>query len=135
MERISLSIGSATTQSHSSSDPAFIAVSALFYLYLERALGKQYTDNIVAKLAAWIHLIFMNVGTVAAMGMLMFAGYIGGAAMLPVSLGGRGFKAAQAHEIIGPFVEPIGAAIFVILIGLISGGIGFLIVHRMKRGK
>ena len=60
-------------------------------------LGKQYKDNIVAKIAAWVHLIFMNIGTVAAMGMHMFAGYIGGAAMLPVSLGGRGFNAAQAH--------------------------------------
>ena len=67
-----------------------VAVSAFFYLYLERVLDKQYKDNIVAKIAAWIHLLFLNVGTAAAMGMLMFAGYAGGAAMLPVAIGGRG---------------------------------------------
>jgi putative flippase GtrA len=109
-----------------------IAVSALFYLYLEKVLGKQYKDSTVAKIAAWIHLLFLNVGTVAAMGMLMFVGYIGGAAMLPISIGGRGFNALQAHEILAPFVEPIAASIFIILIGVISGGIGFLIIHRKK---
>ncbi len=63
-----------------------VAVSALFYLYLERVLKKQYRDYRGAKVAAWIHLILMNIGTVAAMGMLMFAGYAGGAAMLPASV-------------------------------------------------
>ena len=84
------------------------------------------------EIAAWIHLLFLNVGTVAAMGMLMFAGYAGGAAMLPVAIGGRGFNAAQAHEILAPFVEPIAGAIFVILIGVISGGIGFLVIHKER---
>ncbi|MER5174628.1 MAG: hypothetical protein ABJB76_08510 [Candidatus Nitrosocosmicus sp.] len=109
-----------------------VAVSSLFYLYLERVLGKQYKDNTFAKIAAWIHLLFMNIGTVIAMSMLMFAGYVGGAAMLPVSIGGRGLNALQAHEIIGPFVEHIAGAILVILIGVISGGIGFLIINRKK---
>jgi hypothetical protein len=36
---------------------------------------------------AWIHLLLMNFGTAAAMGMLMYAGYIGGAAMLPENVG------------------------------------------------
>jgi len=109
-----------------------VAVSALFYLYLERVLEKHYKDSIIARVTAWIHLLFMNIGTVAAIGMLMFAGYIGGAAMLPVSIGGRGFNVLQAHEILAPFVEPIAASIFVILIGVISGAIGFLIIHRKK---
>jgi hypothetical protein len=60
----------------------------------------------------------------------MFAGYNGGAAMLPVAIGGKGLNAIQAHEILGPFVEPIAASILVILIGVISGGIGFLFIHR-----
>jgi hypothetical protein len=74
--------------------------------------------------------LFLNIGTVAAMGMRMFAGFAGGAAMLPVSIGGRGFDAIQAHQILAPFVEPIAAAIFIILVGVISGGIGFLVMHR-----
>jgi hypothetical protein len=109
-----------------------VAVSALFYLYLERVLKKQYKDYRGAKVAAWIHLIFMNIGTVAAMGMLMFAGYAGGAAMLPASVGGQGLNAGQAHEILAPFVEPIAAAILVLIFGIICGGIGFLLVHGKK---
>ncbi len=110
-----------------------VAVSALFYLYLERVLKKQYGDYRGAKVAAWIHLILMNLGTTAAMGMLMFAGYAGGAAMLPVSVGGQGFNAGQAHEILAPFVEPIAASILVLIFGIICGGVGFLIVHGKKR--
>ncbi len=109
-----------------------VAVSALFYLYLERVLKKQYQNHRGAKAVAWIHLTLMNMGTTAAMGMLMYAGYAGGAAMLPVSVGGLGFNAEQAHEILAPFVEPIAASILVLISGIICGGIGFLLVHKRK---
>lgn len=110
-----------------------VAVSALFYLHLERNLGKTYAvKNIIPKILAWIHLIFMNVGTTAAMGMMMYAGYVGGASMLPLSIGGKGLDAAQTHQILSPFVEPIGAAILGICIGVFSGGLGFVIVYKKK---
>jgi hypothetical protein len=109
-----------------------IAVSALFYLYIERIIGKQYKEHSVATVAAWIHLIFMNMGTTASMSMLMFAGYIGGAAMLPISVGGRALNPGQVHELIGSFVEPIAVAILVLLFGVICGGLGFLLVHRQN---
>jgi hypothetical protein len=109
-----------------------VAVSALFYLYLERVLKRQYRDHRGAKAVAWIHLILMNMGTTAAMGLMMFAGYAGGAAMLPASVGGQGFDAGQAHEIMAPFVEPIAVAILVLIFGIICGGLGFLIVHKRK---
>ncbi|CAN5814427.1 hypothetical protein BH23THE1_BH23THE1_12330 [soil metagenome] len=109
-----------------------VAVSALFYLYIERVIKKQYKDHSGARIAAWIHLILMNVGTTFAMGMLMLAGYAGGAAMLPTSVRGLGLNAGQAHEILAPFVEPIAIAILVLIFGVICGGIGFLIVSRKK---
>ncbi len=105
-----------------------VAVSALFYHYLENVLGKRIRGG--AKVLAWIHLVLMNVGTVAAMGMLMYAGYIGGASMLPQDVGGRGFNAGQAHEILVTFVEPIVAAILMIVAGVVAGGIGFLVAYR-----
>ena len=71
-------------------------------------------------------------GTTASMSMLMFAGYIGGAAMLPISVGGRGLILGQIHELIGSFVEPIVVAILVLLFGVICGGLGFLLVHRQN---
>jgi heme/copper-type cytochrome/quinol oxidase subunit 2 len=108
-----------------------VAVSSLFYHYLENTNREQMQKR-VAKVLAWIHLVLMNVGTTAAMSMLMYVGYLGGAAMLPQSIGGKGFNAGQAHEILGPFVEPISAAILVIVAGVIAGGIGFILSYRAE---
>lgn len=105
-----------------------VAVSALFYHYLENIMGKRMQRG--TKVLAWVHLVLMNVGTVATMGMLMYAGYLGGAAMLPESVGGKGFNAGQAHEILAPFVEPISAAVFVTVLGVVAGGAGFLLTYR-----
>ncbi|HZD82179.1 MAG TPA: hypothetical protein VE076_04795, partial [Nitrososphaeraceae archaeon] len=33
--------------------------------------------------------------------------YLGGAAMLPINVGGKGLNAGQAHEIRAPYVESI----------------------------
>ena len=63
----------------------------------------------------------MNVGTTAAMSMLMYAGYVSGAAMLPLSVGGKGFNEVQAHQILAPFVEPISVAILVLTPGVLLG--------------
>ena len=110
-----------------------VAVSALFYYYIERVLGKQYNATKIAKALAWSHLILMNVGTTAATGMLMYAGYVSGAALLPLSVGGKGFNQGQAHAILAPFVEPISATILLLVLGVLLGGIGFLIMYRSKR--
>jgi hypothetical protein len=91
----------------------------------------QYNTNF-AKALAWMHLILMNIGTSVAMGLMMIAGYLGGASMLPISIGGKGFNSAQAHEILAPFVEPISMAILVILLGVIAGGLSFLLVYKSK---
>jgi hypothetical protein len=108
------------------------AVSALFYYYIERVMGRDYSRHAIAKAMAWIHLLLMNVGTIAAMGMLMYAGYIGGAVMLPKIVGGSGLSAAQAHEILAPYVEPISVAILVLAGGVLAGGIGFLLAYKGK---
>jgi hypothetical protein len=99
-----------------------VAVSALFY----HLLGTTKTSSVLG----WMHLVFMNVGTTAAAGMMMYVGYIGGAASLPQAVGGRGLPTSQVHELIAPFVEPIGASILVILVGVLAGGAGYLIANR-----
>jgi heme/copper-type cytochrome/quinol oxidase subunit 1 len=109
-----------------------VAVSAIFYYYIEDVLAKQYHSTI-AKALAWSHLILMNLGTTAATGMLMYAGYASGAAMLPVSIGGKGFNQVQAHQILSQFVEPISVAILLLLLGVLLGGIGFLLMYKSKR--
>jgi len=104
-----------------------VAVSSVFYHYLRGSINR------VAGALAWIHLILMNVGTIAAAGMMMYAGYQGGAAMLPTAIGGRGFDAVQAHSIMAPFVEPIAVSILVILLGVVAGGVAFLLGFRAQQ--
>lgn len=108
-----------------------VAVSALFYYYLEKVLGKPY-DKFLNKILAWIHLLLMNIGATVTMSMLMYAGYIGGASMLPKNSGGLGFNYGQAHQILVPFVDPIGVGITVLSIGVILGGIGFILTFIRK---
>jgi len=101
-----------------------VAVSSVFYHYLAGSFTRA------AGALAWIHLILMNAGTIAAAGMMMYAGYQGGAAMLPAAIGGRGFDAQQAHSIMAPFVEPISGSILAVLAGVVAGGAGYLIAYR-----
>jgi hypothetical protein len=104
-----------------------VAVSSLFYYYLEKVIGINYSRSIIAKIMAWIHLLLMNIGTTSAMGLLMYVGYIGGAATLPKVVGGGGL-----NEILMPFVGPISVTILVLVAGVLAGGIGFLIMYRTK---
>ena len=98
-----------------------VAVSALFYHLQGVRISKAF---------AWTHLVLMNIGTSSAAGLMMYVGYIGGAASLPQAVGGGGLNPSQVHEIIAPFVEPIGASILVILIGVLAGGAGYLMAYR-----
>jgi hypothetical protein len=112
-----------------------VAVSAIFYYYAEGVLKKEilYRRNRIVKGLAWSHFLLMNIGIVAAAGLLMYAGYAAGSAMLPETVGGKGFDANQAHEILAPFVEPISAAVLVLLVGVTLGGIGFLFINYHKK--
>ena len=104
-----------------------VAVSAVFY----HLLGTRSGSKIFGALA-WAHLILMNVGISAAAGLMMYAGYIGGAAALPEAVGGEGLNPGQVHGLIAPFVEPIAVAILLILAGVISGGIGFVLAYKQN---
>ena len=104
-----------------------VAVSSAFYHYLSGSFTRA------SSALTWVHLILMNVGTSAAAGMMMYAGYQGGAAMLPTAIGGRGFDAQQAHSIMAPFVEAIAVSILAILAGVIAGGASFLIAYRSAK--
>jgi len=104
-----------------------VAVSAVFY----HLLGPKNGPKIFRPLT-WAHLILMNIGTSTAAGLMMYAGYIGGASALPEAVGGKGFDPGQVHSLMAPFVEPIAAAILVIIAGVIAGGIGFLLAYRQK---
>jgi hypothetical protein len=106
-------------------------LSALFYHYIEVVMGRTYRGDQNA--LAWAHLILGNVAIGAALGLLMYGGYFGGAAMVPVDLGGGGQSAEWVHaNILGGLTAPISTLFLVGALGPLLGGIGFA---RAFRGK
>jgi len=108
-----------------------VAVSGLFYFYIEGIMGKVYSG--VSSVFAWLHLVLMNVGVAGATFLLMYGGYLGGAALLPTSEGGGGLQALQVHiQILQYYVNPTFYFIVVAVVGVLFGGLGYLVVS-MKR--
>ncbi len=107
-----------------------VAVTALFYHHIEVTLGKPYRG--VASALAWIHLIFMNVGVLGATWLMIYGGYVAGGNMLPVEVGGKGWTAAQAHELLAPLIPPITVFLALLMIGLLLGGLGYVMTWKRK---
>jgi putative flippase GtrA len=105
-----------------------VGVSALFYHYLEYTLATPYKG--IAKYLAMLHLVMMNVGIAGSTWLMMYGGYNGAKAMLPVEVGGLGLNAAAAHEILAPLIMPIAAFIIILVAGIIAGGVGFIVTYR-----
>lgn len=106
-----------------------MAVTAIFYLYIEGIQGKAYRG--FTNLLAWGHLILMNVGVAGSMFLMMWGGFLAGWASAPTSSGGEGLNGLQIHEqILGQLTDPIGALILVAALGALLGGLGYLIRSR-----
>ena len=102
-----------------------VAVTALFYSHLEITLKKKFsrTSNILAA----IHLIGMNVGGAGAMMTMSFAGLAGTGLLTIFSEGKLGPK---YPAIMDSFIEPIGGLITLLAIGVVCGGICFVMAYR-----
>jgi len=106
-----------------------VAVTAMFYFYIESVRGKAYRS--LTSYLAWVHIILMNVGASGATYLLMYGGYLGGVAQAPTSSGGGGLGAGQIHvQILGALVNPIGYFVIIAVIGVLAGGFGYLIASR-----
>ncbi len=109
-----------------------VGLTALFYYHFEVTQNKPYR-GVVSNTFAWIHLVAMNVGVAAATFMLMYAGYFGERALMPVSSGGLAEAALTVHEtIMSQFVNPVGYALILTGVGVLCGGLGFLINYLRK---
>jgi len=104
-----------------------VAVTALFYSHLEITLKKKFsrTSNVLAS----IHLIGMNVGGAGAMMIMTFAG-LAGTGLITVFTEGK--LGPKYPAIMDSFIEPIGGFIALLAIGVICGGIGFIIAYRQE---
>jgi heme/copper-type cytochrome/quinol oxidase subunit 1 len=108
-----------------------MAVTSLFYFYIETVQGKPYKG--IAKAFSWIHLIFGNVGVAGAAILAMVGGYLGGAAMQPKQFGGLAWNTGQVHVgILQFYTTPIAAFLAIGLIGFFLGGLGYLLALRTK---
>ncbi|MGD0318524.1 MAG: hypothetical protein ABSB56_02350 [Nitrososphaerales archaeon] len=108
-----------------------VAVTAIFYFYIEGVMGKAYKG--LSNYLARGHLILMNVGAAGAMFIMMWGGYMAGWALASASSGGAGPSALQVHEqYLGQTVDPIGAFILLACIGALMGGLGYTIRSRAQ---
>ncbi len=108
-----------------------VAVTAIFYFYIEQVQHKAYKG--LTSALAWAHLLLMNVGVAGAAFLLMYGGYVAGVAAAPVSSGGGGLNAGQIHvQILGGLVDPIGLLVGAAALGAILGGLGYIFAERKK---
>jgi hypothetical protein len=108
-----------------------VGLTALFYNHFEVNLRRVYRG--ITNKFAWLHLVLMNVGTAATTWLLMYDGYMGEKGLMPTSLGGLGLTPLQVHEqILVQFVNPIGALLGVTAVGVLFGGLGFLVTYFRK---
>jgi hypothetical protein len=107
------------------------AVTALFYLYIEGIRGKVYSG--VRNYLAWGHLILMELGVLGSTWLLMYAGYVGGSALLPAAVGGGGLNPGQVHEqILQYYIQPIFYFVVTAILGALIGGLGYLLSERSR---
>jgi len=102
-----------------------VAVTALFYSHLEITLSKKFSKK--SNVLAWIHLIGMNVGGAGSMMIMTYAG-LAGTGLLTVFSEGR--LGPKYPEIMDSFIEPIGGFIALLAIGVMCGGLGFVLAYR-----
>ena len=109
-----------------------VGVTALFYHHFEVNLQKPF-KGAVSETLGWIHLVLMNVGAAVASGILMYGGYFGERALMPTSEGGLAQTSGWVHvNILVGLVDPAGYALIVAGIGVLAGGMGFLIAYLRK---
>ena len=102
-----------------------VAVTALFYSHIEITLKKKLSRT--SKVLASIHLIGMNVGGAGAMLIMTFAG-LAGTGLLSIFTEGK--LGPKDPAIMDSFVEPIGGFVALLAIGVICGGMCFIMAYR-----
>ena len=98
-----------------------LGLSALFYQQLEVTLGSPLHGW--KSIAAWIHLLVGGIGAAAASLLMLYSGFLAGAAALPTSQGGLGEDTGYIHvNILGPVTLPIAILMSIALLGYLAGG-------------
>jgi hypothetical protein len=105
-----------------------IAVTAVFYSHLEVGMGRRIRG--FRSFLAWIHLVGMNVGGAATTIIMIFAG-LAGSGVLGIIVGGSD-TLQENTAIMDQFIAPIAIFTGVLSIGVISGGLAFVMSYLRK---
>lgn len=106
-------------------------LSALFYHYLEVVMHRPYEGGM--RYLAWGHLLLGNIVLGAALGLLMYGGYVGGAQLFSPTLScppPSTISQCVHDQILGPLVPIISTLFIVGSIGPLLGGIGYAAQFR-----
>jgi hypothetical protein len=104
-----------------------IAVTAVFYNHLEINLKRKFSR--ISNILAWIHLLGMNIGGPGATILMIFAG-LSGSGVLSIFIEGN--IGEEDIAIMTSFIPPIASFVVILSIGVICGGIDYLLVYRSR---
>jgi heme/copper-type cytochrome/quinol oxidase subunit 1 len=104
----------------------FATFASLYYV-IPKATG-----GTINNILAWLHLVLLEIGTVAGTALLGYAGYIGGTTMLDEIAKGTAEKDIPGivHVKIGFVVQPIGILALVACLGVLLGVIALFLTYR-----
>jgi hypothetical protein len=104
-----------------------IAVTDVFYNHLEINLKRNFSK--VSNILAWIHLFGMNIGGAGTTILMIFAGLAGSGVL---SLLIEGELGDEDVAIMTSFIPPIAFFIVILSVGVICGGLAYLMTYRSK---
>lgn len=111
-----------------------LAISALFYEYLETSRGVAFTG--FRGILAWVHLIVGGGFAAASSLYMMYSGFIAGIAAQPAQFGGWGQDSGWIHtNVLGPVSLSIAVLMGIALVGYLAGGIGYAMAYLASRKK
>jgi heme/copper-type cytochrome/quinol oxidase subunit 1 len=104
----------------------FAAFASLYYV-IPKATG-----GTINNVLAWLHLVLLEIGTVAGTTLLGYAGYIGGTTMLDEIAKGTAASdiPAKVHVKISFVVQPIGILALVAALGVLLGVVALFLAYR-----
>ena len=111
-----------------------IATTSVFYNHFE--VNMQRTIRGFGSVLAWVHLIGMNVGGATVTLTMIYAGLVGSGIIGVIMSGGNNAVELKPNtQVLEQFIIPISIFAAILVIGLIAGGLTFLLsfLGNMKR--
>lgn len=111
-----------------------IATTSVFYNHFE--VNMQRIIRGFRSVLAWVHLIGMNVGGATVTLTMIYAGLVGSGIIEIIMSGGNNAVELKPNtQVLEQFIVPISAFAMILVIGLIAGGLTFLLNFMRHKKK